>query len=471
MDESPRIEHDWLGEVRVPGGAPWGAQTQRALEHFAISSERMPLEVMRALALLKQATAEVHADLGVLPRPLARAIAEAAAEVARGDFDHAFVLAVWQSGSGTQSHMNLNEVLARRASQLLGGAQVHPNDHVNLGQSSNDLFPSAIHLAAAQALRQRLLPALRALRASLRAKSRDFDEVVKIGRTHLQDATPLRLGQEISGWAEQLDAAQRGIEAARPALYELAVGATAVGTGLNAHPRLGAGVCQWLALRTGLPWLPAANPFAALAAHDALIALHAALKSLAVALLRIADDLRWLASGPRCGLGELRLPANEPGSSIMPGKVNPTQCEALIMACYQVLGNDVAVGLGGAAGHFELNTCKPLIAHNLLQSLRLLGDAMACFERYCVRGIEADSARIEQLLQGSLMLATALSPHMGYERAARIAGHALQHRCSLGEAYASLRDQLYPDGRDEAGRVAPTAQDVARWLDPRAMLG
>ncbi len=462
-----RIEHDSLGEVRVPARAPWGAQTQRALRHFAISSERMPIELLRALALLKQCAAEANADLGQLDTRLARAIADAAAQAARGAWDHAFVLKVWQSGSGTQSHMNLNEVLARQASRCLGGRVVHPNDHVNRGQSSNDMVPSAMHVAAAQALRARLLPALRALRATLRAKAGQFDEVLKVGRTHLQDATPLRLGQEISGWAAQLDAAQAGIEASQPALYELAVGATAVGTGINTHPAFGATVCARLARATGLPWLPAANPFAALAAHDALVALHAALKGLAVALLRIADDLRWLASGPRCGIGELQLPANEPGSSIMPGKVNPTQCEALLMVCYQVLGNDVALGCGAAAGRFELNTCKPLIAHNLLQSLRLLGDGMRSFEVHCVRGMRAERQRIAELLGRSLMAVTALAPHIGHERAARLARHAELHAIGLREAFVRLLPELYRG--DDAG-ARPTLRDFDRWVDPARMV-
>ena len=465
-----RVEHDALGEVTLPRDAPWGAQTQRALEHFAISTERMPRELVRALALLKQAAAEVNAELGELDAPRAQAIAQAAAQAARGELDEAFVLGVWQSGSGTQTHMNVNEVLARRASQLLGGDAVHPNDHVNRGQSSNDMIPSAMHVAAALALRDRLLPALSELRATLHAKALAFHDIVKIGRTHLQDATPLRLGDEVSGWVAQLDAAHEGLEAARRGLYELAIGGTAVGNGLNTHPRFGELVCERMARATSLPFVRAPNAFAALAAHDALVRLHAALKGLAVAALRIAGDLRLLASGPRCGIGELRLPANEPGSSIMPGKVNPTQCEALIMVCYQVLGNDVAVSLGAAAGQFELNTCKPLIAHNLLQSLRLLGDALHLFDRYCARGIEADRRRIGQLVQGSLMLVTALSPHIGYERAARVAQHAHEHGVSLREAYAELLPQFAreaaPQGLDAP---MPGLPDFDRWVDAARM--
>lgn len=461
-----RVEHDAMGEVTVPLDAPWGAQTQRARGHFAISTEPMPPELLRALALLKREAARANAALGVLEGALAGAIAQAADEALRGEFDDAFVLGVWQSGSGTQSHMNVNEVLARRASQLLGGRPVHPNDDVNRGQSSNDMVPSAMHVAAALEAQRRLLPTLGELRATLHAKSVEFADVVKIGRTHLQDATPLRLGQEISGWVAQLDAARAGLESSLPGLYELAVGGTAVGTGLNTHPRFGEVVCEAIARATGLPFVRAGNAFAALAAHDAPLRTHGALRGLATALLRIAGDLRWLASGPRCGLGELRLPANEPGSSIMPGKVNPTQCEALIMACHQVQGNDVALGLGAAAGQFQLNTCKPLIAHNLLQSLRLLGDAMRCFDTWCASGIEADRERIASLLRSSLMLVTALSPHIGYERAARIAQHAHAHGLSLREAFIALRAEL----ASQAGAPTMSLEDLDRWLDPARML-
>ena len=443
MTDLVRLEDDSMGEIEVAAEALWGAQTQRSLLHFHISSERMPLALIRALARIKRHCARVNCSLGLLDAERAGAIAAAADEVLAGAHDEQFPLSVWQTGSGTQTNMNMNEVLANRAAELLGGSRgsarsVHANDHVNLGQSSNDIFPTAMHLAAVATLTQELLPALRALRSTLQEKSTACADIVKIGRTHLQDATPLTLGQEMSGWVAQLGHADQAITNSLDALHELAVGGTAVGTGLNTHPRFGAEVAAGLAEDTGEPFRCAANRFAALAAHDPLVTAHGALKTLAVALMKIANDVRWLASGPRCGIGELRLPANEPGSSIMPGKVNPTQCEALTMVCCQVMGNDVALGIGAASGNFELNVFKPLIAYDFMQSLRLLTDAMANFDQHCARGIEPDRARIATLLASSLMLVTALSPHIGYDRAAKIAAHAHAQGLSLRESALAL---------------------------------
>jgi fumarate hydratase class II len=443
MTAAIRIERDAFGDIEVPAGALWGAQTQRSLAHFAISTERMPGALLRALVRVKRCAAQVNGELGLLDGPRTAAIVRAADEVLAGAHADAFPLSVWQTGSGTQTNMNVNEVLANRASELMGGGRgearlVHPNDHVNLGQSSNDVFPTAMHVAAGLGLAHEVVPALRALRATLAGKSAAFAGIVKIGRTHLQDATPLTLGQEMSGWVAQLDCAGRAIDATLESLHELAIGATAVGTGLNTHPQFGQRVAARLALDTGLPLRCADNRFAALAAHDALVGAHGALKTLATVLMKIANDVRWLASGPRCGLGELQLPENEPGSSIMPGKVNPTQCEALTMVCCQVMGNDVALGLGGASGNFELNVFKPLIAHNFLQSVRLLAGAMTGFDVHCMRGIEPDRQRIADLLAQSLMLVTALSPHIGYDRAAAIAHHAHAHGLSLRDAALAL---------------------------------
>ncbi len=424
-----RIETDSFGPIEVPAERLWGAQTERSLRFFRISTERMPLEVLRALALLKRAAAGVNAALGLLEPRKADAIRAAAAEVLAGRHDEEFPLSVWQTGSGTQSNMNVNEVLANRASELLGGERgerrlVHPNDAVNLGQSSNDAFPTAMHMAAVQVLNQDLFPALERLRAALADKSAAFSSIVKIGRTHLQDATPLTLGQEFSGYVAQLEFAVRALRATLPGLCELAAGGTAVGTGLNTHPQFGERVAAEIARHTGMPFVTAPNKFAALAGHEALLFSHGALKTLAAALIKIANDVRWLASGPRSGLGEISIPENEPGSSIMPGKVNPTQCEALTMLCAQVLGNDVAINVGGASGNFELNVYKPLLIHNFLQSVRLLADGMASFEEHCVRGIRPNESRIGELLDRSLMLVTALTPHIGYDRAAQIAKHA-----------------------------------------------
>ena len=434
-----RTERDSFGPIEVPAERLWGAQTQRSLQYFHISTEQMPLELMLALAVVKRAAALVNRDLGLLNEEKAAAIVQAADEVLAGQHDREFVLSVWQTGSGTQSNMNMNEVLANRASELLGGARgasrlVHPNDEVNLGQSSNDIFPTAMHVAAVTGITRQILPALRTLRATLEKKSAAFGGIVKIGRTHLQDATPLTLGQEFSGYAAQLHHAEAAILATLPPLHQLAAG----GTGLNTHVEFGERVAAELARGSGLPFESAANKFAALAANDELVAAHGALKTLAAALMKIANDVRWLASGPRSGLGEISIPENEPGSSIMPGKVNPTQCEALTMLCCQVFGNDVAITIGGASGNFELNVFRPLIAHNFLQSVRLLADGMASFEEHCVRGIEANRARIAELLERSLMLVTALTPHIGYDRAAEIAKCAHRDGSTLKQAALAL---------------------------------
>ena len=440
---SNRSERDSFGPIDVPDDKLWGAQTQRSLEHFRISSERMPPELIHALASVKRAAARVNLDLGLLDGPKAIAITQAADEVLADKHTGEFPLAVWQTGSGTQSNMNMNEVLANRGSELMGGVRgesrkLHPNDDVNKGQSSNDIFPTAIHVAAAQALANTVLPSLRQLRASLHAKAEAFADIVKIGRTHLQDATPLTLGQEFSGYVAQLDYADLMITAALPPLLELAAGGTAVGTGLNAHPEYATRIAAELADRLQLPFETAGNKFAALAAHDALVAAHGAMKTLATALMKIANDVRWMASGPRSGLGEITIPENEPGSSIMPGKVNPTQCEAVTMLCCQVFGNDVAITVGGASGNFELNVYKPLIAHNFLQSARLLADGMRSFDHHCAQGIEANLDRIGELMERSLMLVTALAPHIGYDRAAQIAKKAQHEGTTLKDAALAL---------------------------------
>jgi fumarate hydratase, class II len=455
-----RIEHDTFGEIAVPAQRLWGAQTQRSLHHFAISDERMPRELLTALAQVKRAAATVNRALGQLKPETADAIVAAADEVIAGQHRDEFPLSVWQTGSGTQSNMNMNEVLANRASQLLGGPVgegrlVHPNDEVNRGQSSNDVFPTAMNVAALQAVVERVLPALAALRATLAAKAEAFADIVKIGRTHLQDATPLTLGQEISGWVAQFDHAAAHLRAALPHLSELALGGTAVGTGLNAHPEFARRVAQEIARLTGHPFVTAPNKFEALAAHDALVFAHGAFKTLAAAANKIANDVRWLASGPRSGLGELRIPENEPGSSIMPGKVNPTQCEALTMLCCQVIGNDTAVAMAGASGHFELNVYKPVIIHNVLQSARLLADGLRSFDTHCAQGIEPDRARIAELVQRSLMLVTALNPHIGYDKAAAIAKKA--HREG-----STLRDAAIASGH-------VSAEQFDQWVDASAM--
>jgi len=461
IQPATRTETDSFGPIEVPASALWAAQTERSRRFFAIGSQRMPLPVLHALAQVKRAAAEVNAELGLLDRNVAEAIAAAAARVAAGEFDAEFPLSVWQTGSGTQSHMNVNEVIAHLASLALGGGLgsarcVHPNDQVNLGQSSNDVFPTAMHLAVIGAV-QPLCLALDALRQALQAKASAFADVLKIGRTHLQDATPVTLGQEFSGYDAMLAIAQAGLLRALPAVHELAIGGTAVGTGLNTHPEFGARVAAVLAARLGAPFRMTGNHFAAMAGHEALVGLHGALRTMAVALTKIACDIRLMGSGPRAGLGELRLPENEPGSSIMPGKVNPTQVEALTMVCAQVMGHDVAIGFAASQGQFELNVYKPLIVLDLLDSLQLLTDAMTSFTVWCVAGIEADRDRAQELLGRSLMLVTALVPHIGYDRAAAIAKHAQRHGQTLREAALST------------GGVA--AADFDLWVDARRMLG
>jgi fumarate hydratase class II len=456
-----RTERDSFGPIEVPADRLWGAQTQRSLHYFHISNERMPDGIIFALATVKRAAALANRKLGLLNEEKASAIIQAADEVLAGRHDQEFMLSVWQTGSGTQSNMNMNEVLANRASELLGGERgskrlVHPNDEVNLGQSSNDIFPTAMHVAAVFAIVRQLLPSLCVLRAMLEQKSAAFADIVKIGRTHLQDATPLTLGQEFSGYVAQLLHAEAAILAALAPLHRLAIGGTAVGTGLNTHAEFGDRVAAELAHESGLPFESAANKFAALAANDELVSAHGALKTLAAALMKIANDVRWLSSGPRSGLGEISIPENEPGSSIMPGKVNPTQCEALTMLCCQVFGNDVAINIGGASGNFELNVYRPMMAHNFLQSVRLLADGMASFEEHCVRGIVANPARIAEQMERSLMLVTALTPHIGYDRAAEIAKRAHHDGSTLKQAAVAL-------GYVNEG-------DFDRWVIPAEMV-
>jgi fumarate hydratase class II len=459
---SYREEQDTMGTVQVPAGALWGAQTQRSLQNFRISGERMPFSLLHALALVKRAAARVNCDLGLLDTSSATAIIHAADEVISGRHDAEFPLMVWQTGSGTQTNMNMNEVLANRASELLGGGRgieckIHPNDDVNMGQSSNDVFPSAMHVAAIHSIHHQLKPAILALRQTLAAKAQEFSGIVKIGRTHLQDATPLTLGQEFSGYVSQLDHGLDHVDASLPHLRELALGGTAVGTGLNTHPEFAVRVAAELARLTELPFITAPNKFEALAANDALVHAHGALKTLAASLMKIANDIRWLASGPRCGIGELKIPENEPGSSIMPGKVNPTQSEAVIMLCCQVMGNDVAVNMGGAMGNFELNVMKPLIIHNFLQSVRLLADGMISFNSNCAAGITAHVEHIDELMRNSLMLVTALAPHIGYNKAAGIAKKAHCEGTTLKEAAIA------------SGHV--TTEQFEAWVRPEKMIG
>lgn len=457
-----RIEYDTFGPIAVPADRLWGAQTQRSLQNFDISGERLAPELIRALAQVKRAAAVVNQALGLQDAKKTEAIVAAADEVIAGRHGDEFPLVVWQTGSGTQTNMNVNEVLANRASELLGGPRgegrlVHPNDDVNRSQSSNDVFPTAMHVAAVQALTERLLPPLRALRETLRQKAEAFDGIVKIGRTHLQDATPLTLGQEISGWVAQLAHGERHVLATLPHLYELALGGTAVGTGLNAPKGYAEAVAAELARLTGQPFVTAPNKFEAMASCDALVHAHGALKTLAASLTKIANDVRWLASGPRCGIGEITIPENEPGSSIMPGKVNPTQSEAVTMLAAQVMGNDVAINIGGASGNFELNVFRPMVIHNFLQSVRLLGDGMASFDRHCAVGIAPNEARIAELVERSLMLVTALNTHIGYDKAAQIAKKAHQDGISLREAALAL------------GHV--TAEQFDAWVVPARMVG
>ena len=457
-----RSEKDSMGAIDVPADKLWGAQTQRSLEHFRISTEKMPVSLIHALALTKRAAAKVNQDLGLLADEKANAIIAAADEVLAGKHPDEFPLAIWQTGSGTQSNMNMNEVLANRASELLGGERgmarkVHPNDDVNKSQSSNDVFPTAMHVAAIIALREHLLPQLLVLKKTLNEKAIAFADIVKIGRTHLQDATPLTLGQEISGWVAMLEHNLRHIELTLPHLGELALGGTAVGTGLNTHPEYARRVAEKLANFTRQPFITAPNKFEALATCDALVHAHGALKGLAASLMKIANDVRWLASGPRCGIGEIAIPENEPGSSIMPGKVNPTQCEAMTMLCCQVLGNDVAVNMGGASGNFELNVFRPMVIHNFLQSVRLLADGMESFNAHCAVGIEPNRERIDQLLNESLMLVTALNTHIGYDKAAEIAKKAHKEGLTL-KASALALGYLTEDEFDS-------------WVRPESMVG
>ncbi len=463
MTRSVRIENDSMGSIEVPADRLWGAQTQRSLENFKIGEDRMPLPLIHALAQVKRAAAHVNLELGKFKDPaVGRAIIAAADEVIAGQHDSEFPLVVWQTGSGTQTNMNLNEVIANRASEIMGGERgmarkVHPNDHVNLGQSSNDVFPTAMHVAAVETLRTRLIPSVRKLRDALAKKAFAFEEVVKIGRTHLMDAVPLTLGQEISAWVRLLDEGVTHVDESINHLRELALGGTAVGTGLNAHPEFGERVAAELSRRTGHNFVSAPNKFEALSAHDALLFAHGALKTLAASLMKIANDVRWMASGPRSGLGEIKIPENEPGSSIMPGKVNPTQSEAMTMVASQVMGNDVAINFGGALGNFELNVMKPLVIHNFLKSVQLIADACVSFTDNCAIGIEPDREKIGELLSRSLMLVTALNPHIGYDNAAKIAKNA--HRKGI-----TLRESAL-----ELGLV--TAEQFAAWVRPGDMVG
>jgi fumarate hydratase, class II len=442
-ETATRIETDTMGEVAVPADRYWGAQTQRSLQNFKIGGERMPRPLVRALGLQKKAAALANLALGKLDPKIAEAIGRAADEVIDGTLVDHFPLVVWQTGSGTQTNMNANEVISNRAIELLGGTigskkPVHPNDHVNYGQSSNDSFPTAMHIAAAEESVKHLLPALKHLHAALAAKATEFAEIVKIGRTHLQDATPITLGQEFSAYAKQIEHGLARVEAALPHVYELAQGGTAVGTGLNAAVGFDKRFAEEVARLTGLPFVSAANKFEALACHDALVELSGALNTVAVSAMKIANDIRLLGSGPRCGLGEIHLPENEPGSSIMPGKVNPTQAEAMTMVAAQVMGNHVTVTIAGSQGHFELNVYKPVIIFNVLQSIRLLSDAAVSFADNCVVGIEANRARIDMLLHESLMLVTALNPHIGYDKAAKVAKKAHAEGTTLKQAALSL---------------------------------
>jgi len=441
--QDTRTETDSMGAVEVPADRYWGAQTERSLHHFAIGDDRMPVEVVRAFGILKKAAAQVNRELGKLPPDKADLIVAAADEVIDGTLDDHFPLYVWQTGSGTQSNMNANEVISNRAIELAGGElgskhPIHPNDDVNMSQSSNDTFPTAMNIAAAGAVTERLLPAVRELRDALARRAEEFADIVKIGRTHLQDAVPITLGQEFSGYVAQLDAGLGRIEATLPGLYELAIGGTAVGTGLNAPADFGERASAKIAELTGLPFVSAPNKFAALASHDGVVFAHGAITTLAVSLMKIANDIRWLGSGPRSGLGELELPENEPGSSIMPGKVNPTQSEAMTMVCCQVMGNDVAVTVAGSQGNFELNVFKPVMIRNFLHSVGILADVCRTFREFCVEGLQPNRERIAELVDGSLMLVTALSPKIGYDKAAEIAKKAHHEGVTLKEAALSL---------------------------------
>lgn len=441
--QSTRLESDSMGNIEVPADKYWGAQTQRSLKHFAIGQNRMPTEVIRAFGILKKAAALINAELGLLPKTKKDLIVKAADDVIAGKLNDQFPLSVWQTGSGTQTNMNVNEVISNRAIEMANGTlgsknPIHPNDDVNQSQSSNDTFPTAMHIAAADAIVRYLFPAVEDLRDGLAAKQKEFAHIVKTGRTHLQDAVPLTLGQEFSGYVSQLDHAMEDIKRTLPDLYELAIGGTAVGTGLNSHPQFAEKAAAKIAELTGLPFVSAPNKFAALAAHDAFVFASGALKTLACALMKIANDIRWMGSGPRSGLGELILPANEPGSSIMPGKVNPTQSEALTMVCIQVMAHDTAIGFADSQGNFELNVFKPLIIYNFMNSVHLLADASTMFNKYCVEGLKADERAINESVHNSLMLVTALAPKIGYDKAAKIAHKAWQEGTSLLEASLAL---------------------------------
>jgi len=438
-----RTETDSMGDIKVPANLYYGAQTARSLIHFNIGEETMPRELIRGMGILKKASALVNAELGLLPSNVKDLIVKAADEVIEGKLDDHFPLRVWQTGSGTQSNMNSNEVIANRGIELAGGVigskdPVHPNDHVNMGQSSNDTFPTAMHIAAVERINEALIPSLGTLAESFRKKSDQFKDIIKIGRTHLMDATPLTLGQEFSGYTTQLEYALDRINGCMPRMCQIALGGTAVGTGLNSHRDFPEKVAEKIADITGRPFITAPNKFESLAAHDAIVEASGVLKTIACSLMKIANDIRWLGSGPRCGIGEITLPANEPGSSIMPGKVNPTQSEAITMVAAQVIGNDTVINIGGSSGHFELNVFKPVMIYNLLQSIRLLADSCRSFNDYCVVGIEPNQAQIEKHLNGSLMLVTALNPHIGYDNAAKVAKKAYQENMTLKESAVAL---------------------------------
>lgn len=457
-----RTESDSMGEVQVPADRLWGAQTQRSLHHFHIGQDVMPREMVQAFGIVKKSAAIVNCKLGLLPQEKRDLITAAADEVINGELMQEFPLKIWQTGSGTQTNMNTNEVIANRAIQMAGGVvgskkPIHPNDHVNMSQSSNDTFPTAMHIAAALGINNRLLPSVTALRDAFAAKQEEFKDIIKIGRTHLMDAVPLTLGQEVSGWVTQLDQSIAAIHSCMPGIYELTIGGTAVGTGLNTHPDFAVEMAKQVAAETGLPFVSMENKFAGLSSHNAEVMLSSALKTLAASLMKIANDIRYLASGPRCGLGELILPENEPGSSIMPGKVNPTQCEAMTMLCVQVMANDTAVAMGASQGAFELNVFKPMIIHNLMHSITLLADGSDCFREHAVQGMQADREKIAALLNQSLMLVTALSPAIGYDNAAKIAHHAHHNGLTLKEATLEL------------GMLS--AEEFDRVVDPATMLG
>ena len=453
---STRTETDSMGEIDVPANRYYGAQTARSLIYFDIGTETMPREIIRGMGILKKASAMVNAELGLLPENIKDLICQAADEVIEGKLDDHFPLRVWQTGSGTQSNMNSNEVIANRAIEIAGGTigskdPVHPNDHVNKGQSSNDTFPTAMHIAAVERIRDALIPSISTLADSFRKKANEFQDIIKIGRTHLMDATPLTLGQEFSGYTTQLEYALDRINGCMPRMYQIALGGTAVGTGLNSHKDFAVKVARQIAELTGCPFVTAPNKFESLAAHDAIVEASGVLKTIACSLMKIANDIRWLGSGPRCGIGEIVLPANEPGSSIMPGKVNPTQSEAMTMVAAQVIGNDTAINVGGCSGNFELNVFKPVMIYNLLQSIRLLADSCRSFNDHCVVGIEPNKTQIEKHLKSSLMLVTALNPHIGYDNAAKVAKKAYQDNSTLKEAAAAL-NMLTPEEFDEKVR-------------------